>query len=267
MKRLLIIFAFLFLVSLPFSARAAETCDYGKVLPQCTCDGSCTLESFIQLFANLYQFGLEILLPLGAFFIVLGSVILLTASGYSNRIDMGKNIVRQAVTGTIIVLLSWVIVDTAIVLISGDQKNTVFGRPWYAGFTYACGGNLSNGCTGAEVNMLQENLRTLGYNLPKSKVYDAKTAAAVERFQNDVNARVLKPTALASCDPEVWKKVVGKNACVSPYDDATNCSATEQELVQKKLSTGRDASEATQGAAASLAGGSVSLLFNTKCRS
>ncbi|MBI4414959.1 MAG: hypothetical protein HY566_01830, partial [Candidatus Kerfeldbacteria bacterium] len=181
MKRLLIILALALLAFLPFSARAAETCEYGKILPPCTCDGSCTLESFIQLFANLYQFGLEILLPLGAFFIVVGSIVLLTASGYANRIDMGKNIVRQAVTGTIIVLLSWVIIDTAIVLITGGRENTVFGRPWYAGFTYACSGNLSNGCTGASVNMLQTNLRSLGYNLPSSKIYDAKTAAAVSR--------------------------------------------------------------------------------------
>lgn len=108
------------------------------ILPPCTETGNCNASDFLLLFINLYKFGLEILAPVAILFFVIGGIVILTAAGYSERIERGKKILSQVIAGVFIVLLSWVIIDTSVFLLTGDENRTVFGTPWYEGFIYEC---------------------------------------------------------------------------------------------------------------------------------
>jgi len=229
MKRLaIIVFSFLLLVT-PAVALAEDTCDSGNILPPCTCSGDCQLTDFVQLFVNLYAFGVHLAAPLAVFFIIIGSVILVTASGYSNRIEMGKTIISQAVTGLIIVLISWVIVDTSIFLITGNGDRSVFGKPWFSGFTYVCDDDmLYQGCTGGNVSNLQRNLNVYGYNIVVDGSYGPQTAATVRQFQHDANS-IFVTNALIACGGraggiDVWNSIFQKTCpageCVVPQETA-----------------------------------------------
>ncbi|MFH1170962.1 MAG: peptidoglycan-binding domain-containing protein [bacterium] len=229
MKRIGIFFLLVFLLLVPATAHADNTCTPGKVLPPCTCEGTCQLLDFVQLFINLYTFGVQIAAPLAIFFIIVGGVILVTAAGYSNRIDMGKTIITQAVTGLIIVLISWIIVDTAIFLITGNKDRMVFGKPWFGGFTYACENTfLYQGCTGGNVSNLQNMLKKLAYPLTEHGTYGTETTAAVALFQRDVNNAIVINAATAcggrTGGTDVWNVVFRMTCPAGP------CVTTQDEV-------------------------------------
>lgn len=235
MKRRLFLVLLLIGVLSPLAAQAADaSCATGKILPPCTCSGNCQATDFVQLFINLYAFGIHVAAPLAMLFIVIGTVILVTASGYSQRIELGKTMITQAVTGLIIVLISWIIVDTAVYLITGNKDRTVFEKPWFGGFTYVCtDDNLYAGCTGGNVSSLQSNLLKLGYAVTVDGSFGAETAGAVEAFEQDANNRVYVADGRKACggvppsgSPEgilVWNRVFGQDCpttCVIPQADA-----------------------------------------------
>src|SRR5690606_37025952 len=153
-------------LTVPVIAFAEESCDPGVILPPCVCSEGvpgatgCGLRDFFDLFINLYKFGLQIAAALGVLYVIIGSVVLITASGYQNRITMGKTMITQAVTGLVIVLLSWIIIDTTVFIITGDRTLTITGKPWYGGLTtYACKETeLRLNCSGDTVRTLQNNL-------------------------------------------------------------------------------------------------------------
>lgn len=136
MKRAFFVLFVLVALLAPVAVFAAENEGGYIQLPPCTACGRCGFEDFLQLFVNLYHFGLEITGPLAVLYAIVGGVILLTASGYENRYKLGRDILSQVVAGLIVVLMSWVIVDTTVFLLTGKEERTVFGQPWYQGFTY-----------------------------------------------------------------------------------------------------------------------------------
>lgn len=267
MKRFGIAFFVLLLLATPAIARAEDTCDPGDILPPCTCSGDCQLTDFVQLFVNLYAFGVHLAAPLAVFFIIVGAVILVTASGYSTRIEMGKTIITQAVTGLIIVLVSWVIVDTAIFLITGNGDRAVFGKPWFSGFTYVCDGdNLYQGCTGGNVSNLQRNLNVYGYTLVVDGSYGPQTAAAVRQFQQDANT-VFVANALLACGGraggiDVWNSVFGKN-CNPP---AGECAVPEETAAAFRLPVNGAAATKTQETLENPALKDVATFFIEACK-
>lgn len=192
-----------------------RVCKYNDILPKCTCDGNCDLDQFVQLFINLYAFGLRLLGPLAAFYLIVGGVILMTASGYQNRIEMGKNIINQAVAGVFIVLVSWIVIDTTVYLLTYDKEGNphhlVFQKPWAGGFTYNCEGSdtLERGCENKSVQELETNLSKLGYAITPNQLYDQETEEKVRQFQSDNNARLFPNNlATSSCSQVLWVHVV-----------------------------------------------------------
>lgn len=262
MKRFALISLTLILLVVPMVARAADECDPGKILPPCTCTGNCQLSDFVQLFVNLYAFGVHIAAPLAIFFLIVGSVILVTASGYSNRIEMGKTIITQAVTGLVIVLVSWVIIDTAIFVITGNLDRSVFGKPWFGGFTYTCDDSLLyQGCTGANVGNLQRALRSLGYNVTVDRDYGLETTAAVTQFQSDANT-VYVAIAQNACGgrtggTEVWGWVFNKTC-------PTDCTVPEQTAQDLRLIVNGNATTKTLQALKNFQG--VAEQFTLACK-
>lgn len=186
----------------------------GSILPPCTKCGDCSLEEFLQLFINLYSFGLHnILAPLAVLLIVIGSILLMTASGYQERVEKGRTMIAQTIAGIVIVLISWIVIDTTIYLLTGNRDRTILSKKWYGGdeLTYPCyiskTVSLQNGCSGADVQTLQSNLSHLGYKVKVDSVFGPQTSTAVKNFQNDVNSGLMVIDGRGSCSIPLWDQV------------------------------------------------------------
>lgn len=215
---------------------AQEVCDpakynVGTILPECTKCGKCTIQDFVDLFINLYTFGLHyILAPLAALFLIIGSIILLTATGYSERIERGRTMITQTIAGIIVVLISWVVIDTSIFLLTGNSDRTILGKNWYGGteLTYPCDAktqSLDTKCSGVDVKTLKSNLVKLGYTLTVNQVFDSATTAAVKNFQQDADAiMVTNGAAPTLCSVDLWNQIFHTNwATAGTADTASFC--------------------------------------------
>lgn len=249
-----------------------------QILPSCADEGSCQASDFVALFVNLYQLGLELLAPVALLFFIIGGIILLTAAGYQERVKRGQQILSQVTAGVIIVLLSWVIIDTMIFTLTGDTQRTVFGSPWYQGSIWnpECAPIFREGCIDDGVRTLQTSLVALGYSVGGGGVdgrFGPDTTSAVRTFQSDYNA-VLQPRACNACPgfellPSlmVWREIFNRSygvVCgpaepIGPLGEwglvwcgVPACSVTSQEANQKRLITDGTADEKTQEALATL---------------
>jgi hypothetical protein len=93
----------------------------------------CTLCHLFVLFKRIVDFlTLNIIFPLAVLMIVVGGVMFLTAGGDPGRISGAKKILTATVTGLVIILLTWLIVDTIITFL------TPAGSPFQAWNTINC---------------------------------------------------------------------------------------------------------------------------------
>ncbi len=219
------------------SSGGAAICDenkynVGSILPPCTKCGDCSLEDFLQLFTNLYSFGLHnILAPLAVLFIVIGSILLMTASGYQERVEKGRTMISQTIAGIIIVLISWIVIDTTIYLLTGNRDRMILSKKWYGGdeLTYPCyissTVSLQNGCSGADVQTLQSNLSRLGYTVKADSVFGSQTSTAVKNFQNDVNSGLMVMDGRGSCSVPLWDQIfyTDWNKTGQQFSGVTSC--------------------------------------------
>lgn len=91
----------------------------------------CTLCDFFKLGQNIINFLLEdVALPLTTVMIAVGGVTLAISGGSPKRLELGKKILTSAVIGLIVVLASWLIINTIINLLSGGEQPTGFPWPW-----------------------------------------------------------------------------------------------------------------------------------------
>lgn len=79
-----------------------------------TVDKNCGFNDMLQLFVNLFNWGLYVLSILALFFFFLGGGTLLLSGGSEERVRTGKAILVNTVIGLSIALSSWVIVNLAI---------------------------------------------------------------------------------------------------------------------------------------------------------
>ena len=129
-KRLLFILS-AFVIFLMFSAFAL-TANAGGLVP---CGGpdeaQCTLCDFFRLGQNIINFLLEdVALPLTTVMIAVGGVTLAISGGSPKRLELGKKILTSAVIGVVVVLASWLIINTIINLLAGGEQPTGFPWPW-----------------------------------------------------------------------------------------------------------------------------------------
>lgn len=239
----------------------------GKILPPCTKCGECEIVDFLKLFQNLYEFGLQLAIPLGIFFLIVGGIFLLTASGRSSQIESGKTIIRQSITGLVIILVSWIIVDTGVYLITGSNKGTIFNKSWYA-FEYTCSDDdLTAGCSGKNVTAWQQILIKLGYESVRSNgKYDSATVSAVRAFQTDAAKLVVKDGFL-SCSSTLWQIVLNV-VCVPAAENV--CLVRDQQVTAVLPAISGSLDTKTQSLLTTLNGtdlnhNSYSALFKEKC--
>ncbi len=97
------------------------------------CGGStgieCTWCHLMQLFKNIIDFMLYLVIPLAIIMIVVGGIMVMTAGGSTERASKGREIITAAVIGLVIALLSWLIIDIIIKVI-GQGWNTLKIGPW-----------------------------------------------------------------------------------------------------------------------------------------
>lgn len=89
----------------------------------------CTWCHLMQLITNVISFLIYIVIPLAAVMIVVGGIFIMTAGGSTERVSKGREIVTAAITGLIIALLSWLIIDTIIKIIAVGWDSLQIG-PW-----------------------------------------------------------------------------------------------------------------------------------------
>ncbi|MEK7631430.1 MAG: hypothetical protein AAB445_00990 [Patescibacteria group bacterium] len=98
---------------------------------------NCTLNDFLQLFVNLFNWMLYIISILGLAMLFVGGGTLLMSGGSEERVRSGKAIITNTVIGIAIALGSWLIINTVYVTLlpEGSTKNGIAilldNQPWF----------------------------------------------------------------------------------------------------------------------------------------
>lgn len=135
---------FLALATLGFALSAAMPA-YGFTGPIVPCGGSgqapCTFCDLGVLVVNLTKFMMEnVVIPAAALLIVSGGILILISGPSEDRLKLGKDIITKTIVGAVIVLLAWLMVDTAIkVLTVGGRQFKGVAGPWNELTNDACG--------------------------------------------------------------------------------------------------------------------------------
>ncbi len=129
---ILIIFssAVVFSVAPLIALAATPTCDAGRILPPCVCDGNCNADDFVVMFINLAEFFLGIVAILAMYYLVMGGFTLISAAGSPEKIQAGKNTIVNALTGLFVVFAAWVIINTLFFALAGKDE-PIFGKEWW----------------------------------------------------------------------------------------------------------------------------------------
>ncbi|MBN2197800.1 hypothetical protein JW698_01215 [Candidatus Wolfebacteria bacterium] len=117
---LISVFCLLFLTSI---AQAALVPCGGNTGVECTW---CHLMILVK---NIVDFMIYLAIPLAIIMIIVGGIMIMTAGGSTERASKGRQILTAALTGLIIVLFSYLIIDTIIKTIGQGWDNLKIG-PW-----------------------------------------------------------------------------------------------------------------------------------------
>jgi len=115
-KKLILCFCvFVFLCFLFLSANvcfaAAGQASIWKDMEECRKSGSCSLNDFVRLFANVSQWILGIVGSLALLMFIYGGLMFIISSGSSEKVTKAKEIIIGAVIGLVIVFTSYMIIQ------------------------------------------------------------------------------------------------------------------------------------------------------------
>ena len=101
------------------------------------CQGlNCNFCHLLTLAENVINFGLYyIAVPLVVIFTIYGGFIILTAGDKPGKVSDGRKIITSAVIGLLIALLAWLLIDTILQVIAG---NNLTGNWWNPGAKIDC---------------------------------------------------------------------------------------------------------------------------------
>lgn len=117
---------------LPFRVIIAANPLEGPIVP-CGREGQpkCTLCHFFVMAKNIIDLLTLFIVVIAPVFIVIGAVVILTSAGSPDKADLGKQIVKSAIIGVIIALLSWAILSTLFNALVGPEVGPEkFPWPW-----------------------------------------------------------------------------------------------------------------------------------------
>jgi amino acid transporter len=89
---------------------------------------SCTLCDIFVMIQMIIDFVTAGLFVLAGIFVAVGGVRILASAGSPEHVDAGKRMITSAITGIVIALLSWVILNMLFLGLFGEQKG--FQGPW-----------------------------------------------------------------------------------------------------------------------------------------
>ncbi len=180
-----------------------EDCHVGFFIsnPVCSCCGDCVLNDFLLMGVNVAGNVLGFLGVFALLFFVIGGIIWITSGGSAERIKKGKDMIKGAIVGLIIVLVAFTIVRVVMEAfgaeeylpqsseVSEDQgwsdcpllDNISDNRPWCYGCTWT---GLNKGCQSSEVLTYQQKLNNWGCDCgtPDGK-FGSTTRDCTTRFQ------------------------------------------------------------------------------------
>jgi len=115
-KKLILCFCvFVFLCFLFLSANVCFAADgqasIWKDMEECRKSGSCSLNDFVRLFANVSQWILGIVGSLALLMFIYGGLMFIISSGSSEKVTKAKEIIIGAVIGLVIVFTSYMIIQ------------------------------------------------------------------------------------------------------------------------------------------------------------
>jgi hypothetical protein len=126
---------------------------HGQILPPCTATGNCGICDFLQTFVNIIRWVLGVLGGTALLLMIWHGFQWLTAAGNKEKIESGRKGLMHTVLGVLIILGSWFIINTVMIVILTEPgtsplspKQSLFfqtisnsGKLWYI----YCGGNIS----------------------------------------------------------------------------------------------------------------------------
>jgi hypothetical protein len=116
-----IVFYILFFILIPLDMTQAALVPCGP-----GAGAACTWADFYQLAKNIIDFMIyNLVFPISAVMIVVGGIMIMTAGDSSSRVATGKEIIAAAVVGLLIALLSWLIIDTIMKILTNGRLG-----PW-----------------------------------------------------------------------------------------------------------------------------------------
>lgn len=98
-----------------------------------TSKSKCSICDLFQLIDNIIDFAVKTLVPvLATLMIIVGAFILMTAGGSETQLSKGKDIIRATIVGIVIILISWLIIDTIMVSLTkfGEGGSDNKWGPW-----------------------------------------------------------------------------------------------------------------------------------------
>ncbi|OHB21400.1 MAG: hypothetical protein A2939_03690 [Parcubacteria group bacterium RIFCSPLOWO2_01_FULL_48_18] len=107
-------------VAVSIVPQTCATASSSEILAKC---GVCALA---QAFKNATDIMITISGPLAVMFLLYAAVLFLTSGGSQERVSQAKKVATSAAVGLVIVLLSWVILNTIINVIFGAKLSA----PW-----------------------------------------------------------------------------------------------------------------------------------------
>ncbi len=164
----------------------------------------CTLNNLLEVFVNLFSWGLYVVSVLALFFFFLGGGVLLLSGGSAERVKTGKTILVNTVIGLFIALGSWVIVNLVTLSLLPDDgthvKNGIAyltdNQPWFKIDTtssfvtcgepaeWPCKNGSGTGTVGAVQKLLHDNVCDVNGDVTATGIFDDKTLAAWHLWQS-----------------------------------------------------------------------------------
>ena len=105
---------------------------FKNVSCQCIERGACSLTDFISVVFEISETVFAAAGVIALIFFIAGGVFLLISGGNQTFIQRGKQILRSALIGLVIIFLSWILVNTIVWGLTGNSDGTIFQSDrWY----------------------------------------------------------------------------------------------------------------------------------------
>lgn len=101
------------------------------LVPNCA-GSTCTVCNFLQLISNIAYFIVkDVMPPLAGLLFLIGGIIMIASAGSEERYKKGKKVIVNTGIGVVIVLTSWVIVNTLITTLGKSSVAGMQVQNWW----------------------------------------------------------------------------------------------------------------------------------------